>query len=263
MRVKGVLFDLDGTLWFKGKVIEGANECLEWARKRGLKVRILTNTDTGTGEMLRERLIDDGLDVRPGEIYTPADAALTLVRQNPGKRFHFLVSRRLTSFFEPFSVASPPSDFVVVGDFRDNFSYERLNTAFRHLREGAQLVGLQKGKYLVRADGCYIDTGAFVAALEYASDKTARILGKPEKEFFSGCLAEMGLCADEVVMVGDSVTTDIEGAVRIGAAGILVKTGKYEPGDEARLATLPRWFEVTESVKQVPPVVERGMRAGV
>ncbi len=43
MQVKGILFDLDGTLWFKGKMTKGANECLEWARGRGLKVRILTN----------------------------------------------------------------------------------------------------------------------------------------------------------------------------------------------------------------------------
>lgn len=186
-QIKGILFDLDGTLWFRGRVIEGANESLEWARGQGLEVKILTNVDTGTGDMIRERLVNGGLNVRPGEIYTPADAALTFVKQNPGKRFHFLVSRRLTTFFQPFSVADPPSDFVVVGNCRDNLSYDRINMAFRHLYEGAQLVALQKGKYLVRADGYHIDTGAFVTALEYASGQTARLLGKPEKGFFLGC----------------------------------------------------------------------------
>ncbi len=70
----------------------------------------------------------------------------------------------------------------------------------------------------------------------------------------------MGLCADEVVVVGDDVTTDIEGAVRIGAMGILVKTGKYQAGDEARLAALPRSFEVIVSVRELPQVLERAMR---
>ena len=254
--IRGILFDLDGTLWFKGKMIEGTTECLEWARERGLKVRIVTNVDSRTGEMLRQDFADRGLRIAPGEIYTPADAALTLVRQNSGKKFHFLVSRILTPLFEPFSIDNPPSDVVVVGDFRDNFSYERFNMAFRHLLEGAELVALQKGKYYIRAEGPLIDTGAFVVALEYASGKTARVLGKPEKEFFSACLGEMGLSAAEVVVVGDDVTTDIEGAAAIGAAGILVRTGKYRAGDEARLRVLPPLFEVIDSVKELPRVLE-------
>jgi len=255
MEAKGILFDLDGTLWFKGKVIEGANECLEWVRGRGLKVRILTNTDSRTGEMLRKEVADGGLDVRPGEIYAPADAALTLVRQQPEKRFHFLVSRALSPLFDPLSTANPPSDVVVVGDFRDNFSYDRINMAFRHLFEGAHLIALQKGKYFVRADGCYVDTGAFVAALEYASGKTARVLGKPEKEFFDACLSEMALDASDVVIVGDAVSTDIEGAVRIGAGGILVRTGKYQLGDEIGLSVPPRPFQVIDSVEALPRVL--------
>jgi len=246
-----------------GKPLEGANECLGWARRRGLKVRILTNIDSETGEMLQKLLARRNLDVRPGEIYTPADAALTLVRQNSGKRFHFLVSRWLTPVFEPFSVAEPPSDFVVVGDFRDNCSYDNINSAFRHLHEGAELIALQKGRYFIREEGYFIDTGAFVTALEYASGKTARVLGKPEKEFFSACLDEMGLDPADVVVVGDDVTTDIEGAVRIGAAGVLLKTGKYQAGDEARLKVLPPSFKVIESVKELPRVLERRRKAKV
>lgn len=205
--------------------------------------------------MLRKEVADGGLDVRPGEIYSSADAALTLVRQEPERKFHFLVSRCLSPLFDPLSTANPPSDVVVVGDFRDNFSYDRINTAFRHLHEGAELIALQKGKYFVRADGCYVDTGAFVAALEYASGKTARVLGKPEKEFFNACLSEMALDAADVVIVGDAVSTDIEGAVRIGAGGVLVRTGKYQPGDETGVNTRPPMFRVIDSVAALPGVL--------
>jgi ribonucleotide monophosphatase NagD (HAD superfamily) len=40
-------------------------------------------------------------------------------------------------------------------------------------------------------------------------------------------------------MIGDDVENDVAGAQAVGLTGILVKTGKYREGDEARLATPP------------------------
>jgi phospholysine phosphohistidine inorganic pyrophosphate phosphatase len=52
-------------------------------------------------------------------------------------------------------------------------------------------------------------------------------------------------------MVGDDVINDVQGAQEAGLTGILVKTGKYRPGDETRaapdvvvdrLADVPAWL---------------------
>ena len=40
-------------------------------------------------------------------------------------------------------------------------------------------------------------------------------------------LNELGLKADEVVMIGDDIVSDVGGAQNAGIKGILVKTGKY------------------------------------
>jgi len=66
----------------------------------------------------------------------------------------------------------------------------------------------------------------------------AKILGKPSQAFFLSAIDEFECPPGEVVMVGDDAVADIEGAMRVGLQGILVKTGKYKAGDENRI-TLP------------------------
>jgi FMN phosphatase YigB (HAD superfamily) len=61
----------------------------------------------------------------------------------------------------------------------------------------------------------------------------------------------LGVPADRAAMVGDDVVNDVEGARAAGLTGILVRTGKYRPGDERRgspdavvdgLADVPGWL---------------------
>jgi ribonucleotide monophosphatase NagD (HAD superfamily) len=91
-----------------------------------------------------------------------------------------------------------------------------------------------------------------VRGLEYAAGRDAVVLGKPDAAFFDTAVAALGLDADEVVMVGDDVRTDVEGAQAAGLTGILVRTGKFTPRDLDTevlphavldsIADLPRWF---------------------
>ena len=129
-------------------------------------------------------------------------------------------------------------DYVLVGDLGDGFTYARLNAAFRLLADGAQLLALQKNRYWRKEDGLSLDAGPFVAALEYASGKSATVVGKPERDFFRLALEDMGLEPHEVAMVGDDAEADVAGAQAAGLIGIQVRTGKYHPEDEAREADL-------------------------
>ena len=72
-----------------------------------------------------------------------------------------------------------------------------------------------------------LDAGAYVAALEYASGKQAKLVGKPSRQFFEIALEGFGLPPHQVAMVGDDVENDVGGAQRAGLMGILVQTGKY------------------------------------
>ena len=89
---------------------------------------------------------------------------------------------------------------------------------------------MQKNRYWRAKEGLTLDAGPFVAALEYASGKSATVVGKPEGEFFRLALQDMGLEPGAVAMIGDDAETDVAGAQAAGLRGIQVRTGKYTGG---------------------------------
>jgi HAD superfamily hydrolase (TIGR01458 family) len=93
--------------------------------------------------------------------------------------------------------------------------------------DGADLLALENDRYWMAPDGLSLSAGPIVRALEFASGKTALVLGKPSQEFFSLALQDMNLLPHETIMIGDDIQTDIGGAFHAGMRGILVRTGKY------------------------------------
>ena len=114
------------------------------------------------------------------------------------------------------------------------------------------LVALGMTRYWRAPGGLQLDVAPFVHALEYATGARAIVLGKPAAAFYESALDLLGLPAAAVVMVGDDVITDVEGAQKVGIRGVLVKTGKYRDGDLERgvtpeavllsLAAFPGWW---------------------
>jgi HAD superfamily hydrolase (TIGR01458 family) len=118
-------------------------------------------------------------------------------------------------------------DYVVVGDAGEAMTYGALNRAFRALSGGAELIALEKDRSWMAQDGLMLSAGPFVAALEFATGKTATVMGKPSRQFFEMALSDMNLTADKVVMIGDDILTDIAGARKAGMRAVLVRTGKF------------------------------------
>ena len=85
--------------------------------------------------------------------------------------------------------------------------------------------------------------------MEYASGKSARIIGKPAKDFFNLVLKALGVEPHEALMVGDDIEFDVKGAQDAGIRGVLVKTGKFRPED---LKKSIEPFAILESVADLP-----------
>ena len=244
--------DLDGTLYVGGEAVAGAREAVASLRASGLAVRYVTNTTRKPRGWVCERLRSMGFAVEEAEIFTPALAAMGRIGR--GTCFA-LVDDSLLPDLAGLELTDDPPDYVLVGDLGEGFTYERLNPAFRHLMEGAELLALQKNRYWQSDAGLALDAGPFVAALEFASGKKASVVGKPEREYFRLALEDLGLRAGEVAMVGDDAETDVLGARRAGLVGIQVRTGKWRA--DAGEADL-----VIDSVADLPGVVEMEWGAG-
>ncbi|WP_166176991.1 TIGR01458 family HAD-type hydrolase [Rubrobacter tropicus] len=237
MRVEGLLIDLDGTLYTNDGPIEGARGALERLDRAGIPYRFVTNATHRPRRELAAHLETLGFPAAEGRIFTPAIAVSEKLRAE-GLSCFPLVEDALLEDLEGVKITDDSPGCVLVGNLGAGFTYRLLDTAFRHLRAGARLIALSKNRYWQRAGGeLALDAGPFVAALEYASGKSAIGVGKPERAFFELALRNLGLPPGTVAVVGDEPELDIGGAQAAGLHGILVETGRYRPG--AELPTRP------------------------
>lgn len=230
--IRGVLFDLSGVLYVGIRAVEGAAASLAELRDSGLPVRFVTNVTRQPAGELRGQLADLGLEIPDDELITaPRAARAYLLRHKLTP--HLLIHPALEVEFSDL-VTGPPTA-VLVGDAGDDFNYANLNRAFRLLMDGAVLLAMGNNHYFRENGGLSLDIGPFVAALEYATGQSAVILGKPSADFFKAAVESLGCAPGEAVMVGDDALADVDGALAAGIHGVLVKTGKYQPGDEKRI----------------------------
>jgi HAD superfamily hydrolase (TIGR01458 family) len=248
MSIRGVMLDLDGTLYVGGEPLAGAREAIEALKASGFALRYVTNTTRMPRRAVVEGMRTLGFVAEEGEVFTPAWAASRLIG---GRSCLTLVDESVREDLGRARLTEDSPEVVLVGDLGEGFTYARLDAAFRCLMEGAELVALQKNRYWQSGGGLSLDAGPFVAALEYASGKRAVVVGKPEESFFRIALEDMGLEPSEVAMVGDDAEADVAGAKKAGLSGIQVRTGKWRPGGDVGEADL-----VLDSVAALPKALE-------
>jgi HAD superfamily hydrolase (TIGR01458 family) len=233
-RAAGLLIDLDGTVYQEGSLIPGAGETLAWLSAEGIPFRFVTNTTMRSRASLAQRLQRMGVDATEADILNPATVTARFLRTEAAPA-HVLVLDDALHDFEGVILDEQHPKYVVVGDLGDGWTFDILNRAFRLVFEqGAVLIALGRSRYWRASDGLRLDSGPFVAALEYATGQTATVMGKPERAFFAQAIAALGLPADLVAMIGDDIDGDVAGAQRAGLIGALVQTGKFRPDDLTR-----------------------------
>ncbi|MFC3986958.1 HAD-IIA family hydrolase [Actinoplanes siamensis] len=243
-----ILLDLDGTLRERGEVVPGAAQAIVELRRAGHTVRVFTNTDSRSEAALVQRVRRARIPVALGEVFTPVVAAKRLL--TPDSRVLVLADPEVRDDLAGHAPPAGDPTHVIVGDCRQTLDYPGLDAAFRAVRNGAELLALQRGRYFRAADGDHLDTGAVVAAIEYASGRSARVLGKPSPDFFRLAAAAP---AGRVWVVGDDRTTDILMANEAGATSVQVRTGKY--ADQRAAGDLPRPVHVIDSVADLPALL--------
>jgi phospholysine phosphohistidine inorganic pyrophosphate phosphatase len=239
--VRGVLLDLDGVVYVGDSAVPGAADVVDWLSREGIPFRFLTNTTSRPRAAIAAKLSAMDIPATDDDILTPAVAAMAWLRRgSPGRPALFVPDATASEFAELDPLpddADEGAGAVVVGDLGDAWDFATVNRAFRLLMANPtvstrpKLVALGMTRYWRADDGLRLDAGAFVRALEYAAGTTAVVMGKPDQAFYRTALDGLGLAADEVVMVGDDIRTDVEGAQRAGLAGLLVRTGKFTAAD--------------------------------
>ena len=252
-----ILIDVEGVLHVSYEPIAGAAGAVRRLRDAGHRLRFVTNNTTRPRAKLAEELRGMGFELSDEELQTTAWAA---ARALAGKRVLALTMSAIVEDLEGVELVGDGADAVLIdgADVTEEtgrvFSYMNLARAFAELETGAELYCLHKNRWWQTKQGALLDSGAFIAGLEYAAQINATVLGKPSSSFFAAALEALDADPNQALMVGDDVESDIRGAQLHGMQAVLVRTGKFRPDAFERsgvrpnallssIADLPEWLE--------------------
>ena len=226
-------------------------------RAAGHRLRFVTNATTRSKAQLANDLQAMGIELDVSEVQTTADAAVAALR---GKRVLALVMHALTGDLDGLEIVGEGAEAVLIGGADDSpetnlvFSYMNLARAFAELELGADLYCLHRNRWWQTRRGPLLDSGCYVAGLEYAAQTEAVVLGKPSAAYFDAACEALDAEPAMTWMVGDDLETDVVGARGVGMRSVLVRTGKFRPdiveasrvkpdGIVSSIAHLPDWLE--------------------
>ena len=228
----GYLIDMDGVIYRENHLIPGAADLVEAMLRTSVPFLFLTNNSAPTPEDLAVRLGHLGIrGVGPRHFYTSAmNTADFLGETDPHCTVYVIGEGGLLSALHERKI---PSDgihprYVVVGE--GTTTMEKLIKAHECLERGARLLVTNPDNWCpVATDKTRPGAGATAAFLEASTGQRAYFLGKPNGYMFHRArrkLAQLSMTEpEEVVMIGDTMETDIRGAVEAGLHSFLVLSG--------------------------------------
>lgn len=228
----GYLIDMDGVIYRENHLIAGAEEFVRVLNATGTPFLFLTNNSAPTPDDLVVRLRHLGIHgLSRKHFYTSAlNTADFLCSTDPNCTVFALGEGGLLAALNEQKI---PNDsirphYVVVGE--GAISMEKLTKAHECIERGARLLATNPDNWCpVSSEKTRPGAGATAAFLEASTGRRAYYLGKPNGYMFYRArrkLAELALARlDEVVMIGDTMETDIRGAVEAGLVSCLVLSG--------------------------------------
>jgi NagD protein len=254
----GFLLDMDGVIYRGNQLVPGADRFVARLRRGNIPFRFLTNNSQRTRRDVALKLCRLGLEADAGDVFTCAMAtARFIARQKPGATAFVIGENGLAAALHQnhIAVVDDDADYVVVGEGR-SFNFEMIEKAVRLIEKGARLIATNPDATCPTDAGTRPGCGAIVAMLEKATGREAFSVGKPSGVMMRMAQDELGVSARHIVMVGDTMETDVLGGVGMGYRTVLVLSGHTTVDHLRHYAYRPDY--VIESVDHMPEEIFQG-----
>ena len=238
--IKGVIFDLDGTVYRGDAEIPGASGFVKWLAKQGIKYLFVTNRANRTPAEIGKQLRSYGIACDDKDIISTAHVAAWHLKK--GSVFYIGeegLRSALTDGGFVFTDKSP--DYVIVS-FDHDPTPAKIAKASRLIKAGAKFVATNPDRGLPTENGFVAGTGAIVDKVIAGTGLQPQMLGKPERLIVDMALERMGVKAAEAINIGDNVDTDIPAGKNAGVRTAFILTGLSRREDLSRATAQPDWI---------------------
>lgn len=237
------LFDIDGTLAVGDTLYDGSAGLLSYIDRIGGKAYFITNNSTKSGADYVDKFRTAfQLETTQDQFITSGFMTLRFLKEHYADRKIFVLGT--ASFIAELkknglTVTEMPEEDIacVVVAYDSELTYEKLCRASEALlTRDVPFYGTNPDLRCPIDFGFIPDCGAICDMLTATTDKKPVYLGKPSREVVRLCLALSGFSAEETLVVGDRLYTDIACGINGGVDTCVVFTGEAKPEDLADTA---------------------------
>lgn len=224
---KGFICDMDGVIYHGNRLLPGVTEFVHWLYEEGKNFLFLTNSSERSPKELQQKLARLGLEVDESHFYTSALATAKFLHdQSPGCSVYAIGAPGLLNALYDVGITMNDvnPDYVVVGETR-SYNYDSILQAVKLVFGGAKLIGTNYDINGPAEDGIIPACRALIAPIELATNRSAYFVGKPNPLMMRTGIKRLGLHAEDAVMVGDRMDTDIISGIEAGMDTVLVLSG--------------------------------------
>ena len=225
------LFDLDGTVYVDDSLLPGARELLKYITDNNGRYVYITNNSSKSVEDYLKKAERIGLPADKDSFYTSAQAtALYLKEKYDGKKIYCQGTKSFITGLKNAGVDVTENaekvDVVVVG-FDTEMNMEKLCRT-------CEILQTQDGGFLATnpdlacpvSYGFMPDCGSICAVIKNVTGREPVYIGKPEPVMVECVMEKYGIGADETVVVGDRLYTDILSGINAKVDAVCVLTGE-------------------------------------
>ncbi len=254
MNMLGVISDMDGVIYRGKGLIPGAQQFIDRLRASGAGLVFLTNNSEQTPLDLVRKLA--GLDIHgltEANFITSAMAtAQFLAAQKPNGTAYVVGGGALSAalYDVGYSITDVAPDYVVVGKTA-SFGFPMLRKAAELIGGGAKFIGTNPDMVDPVEGGTEPAAGALLASIEAATGMRPYIVGKPNSLMMIYARRMLGVPAEDCVMIGDRMDTDIVGGLEAGMQTCLVLSGVSTRDSITRFPYRPTFLY--DSVADIKP----------
>jgi 4-nitrophenyl phosphatase len=239
--IKYLILDMDGVLWRGETPMPGLVEFFDTLLNQGIGYVLATNNAARTAEQYTEKLRRFGLEIAPQRILTSAETTADYLSRHhpPGTRAYIVGAKGLHEAMsaQGFEIVTAEevkkgarAPLVIMG-FTPHACYNDLAMATLLINDGSEFVGTNADPSIPSELGIVPGVGALLAAVTTATGVTPKTIGKPGPLMFEHAMRRLGSLKAETAMVGDRLSTDVDGAKAAGLWAILLLSGVSSAND--------------------------------